>query len=303
MSFRQSTLQAILEEVRDVNKRVQSVEKNVYEIKNGMAAGSSRPDAPPPIARPVRAVQYNRTISVSNYLREKIKEHNDFCDDCKYLEFLSVDEVTNKQQNSNAIMCIEQLLRSKLAEQYGKMTWEKAESNRETAKKAGSVILAASKMKDLAVFAQAQVQWAIRMLAAAKMKSKSRTDAPKPGDVAEGNKSGENGPLENDGDMSGALNRTYGNYSSVIRNENNAANGSETLDDITPASLKASNAGYTVLHRSANRVLISGRKRPRAPQPRAPTTKRSHRKNSKGNKRQVQRRDDRIPSSSDEDKL
>lgn len=224
MSSSRPTLQAIWEELKDQRRLFDGMQKDVSQIKQDVQTLSPQSRLAHPIPRPIRGIDYNRTISVATYLREKINEHNAQCNECKYLEFPGPEQTTDKQLNSNAIASIESLLKVKLDGAFGVRTWEKVQSDPALSKKAELVVLAASKMDDLAVFAQAQGQWAIRMLAAAKMKSKMRA-----------NGKGQEGENEDDEE-----------------DDSNNQNGDAT---------RGGGTGSQVIHRSANRVLISGRSR------------------------------------------
>lgn len=160
----------ILAAINALTEKFDNVDDNVNQIKEYLKDLVPKSGLPG-ITRPVRGTDFNRTANVAEFLRTRIKEHNDTSTSLKYVEF---DEgLTDKQLNTAAKKIIGGLLREKLGAGYGRMTWEQGQNEHPT--RTEKVVNEGKKMNDLRVFAQAEGQWAIRMLASEKMKSKLRS--------------------------------------------------------------------------------------------------------------------------------
>lgn len=149
------TLEELVHEVKGLGERVAILEPRTF-----LPAIESPPNP-------------NNFVNVARYLREVITRRNMSIPDGqrKYFEF--PEDLTDTQINSDALLYLDGVLTMHLTEHYGKRTWSEVYESEKI--RCERIILFAKRQQELAVFAQAAAQWAIRKLVENKMKSKLRT--------------------------------------------------------------------------------------------------------------------------------
>ena len=145
-------------------------------IMNSVLTPRQASEELPKIAKPIRGVDYNRTINPVMWMREKIDIHNQNATGKTYQQF---DDANDHSVAVNAKIIIGRLLRDKLGEHYGKLTWAQACAKRSCRDKCEQVVREACTIQELLPFTYGYDGWAIRMLCEAKMKSARRTSTVK----------------------------------------------------------------------------------------------------------------------------
>lgn len=186
-----ATLAALRNEIKQLSSNLKEMSSDLQVLKVGFAALDNKASAIldtiknaapvgtsgvlPPITPPRRGSDYNRSVSVAAFMREKIAIYNAEAHegDAIYLEF--DEEATDKQLNKQAIDSLEMLLHGKAEMAFGRMTWAQFQTSKP--RRAKEIVETAARLKELEVFAQASGQWAIKMLIAQRMKSKARNSA------------------------------------------------------------------------------------------------------------------------------
>lgn len=130
-----------------------------------------------PIPKPRQGKEIKRTTSVAAWLFEEINylNSNISSGEQKYLQF--PDNISHRRLNNDCIRELEGILSYHIPDLCGEVTWEEACNLKP--KECESVIREARNLPELAVFAQAAGQWALRMLCANKMRSKLATKVGK----------------------------------------------------------------------------------------------------------------------------
>ena len=125
-----------------------------------------------PVPRPKQGVQFARGASVTKFLRQYTKEKNagKGNSEPRYEEFL--EDVTDRQYNTDAMNTLEWILGLHLGSDLGVRSWEQV--CKQSPGKMGLIMQDAVRAPELRVFAQAARQWAIQMLITNKMNSRIR---------------------------------------------------------------------------------------------------------------------------------
>ena len=157
-------MRVLVTKVNDLQEQVRFIQPQTY---------------PHPIPKPRQGKEFSKFTSVAGWLFDAITELNqDIVEgNRKYLQF--PEEVDFRRLNSDCIRELEGLMSFQIPDLCGKVTWEKAYSRRP--KDCEKVIRKARVLPELAVFAQAAGQWALRMLCANKMRTLMATNLKKSG--------------------------------------------------------------------------------------------------------------------------
>ena len=152
-------IRVLVTKVNDLQEQVRTIQPQTYLH---------------PIPKPRQGKEFSRSTSVAGWLFEAITELNQGIAEGnqKYLQF--PEDIDFRRLNSDCIRELEGFMSFHIPDLCGKVTWEEVYSRRP--KDCEKVIREARVLPELAVFAQAAGQWALRMLCANKMRTLMATN-------------------------------------------------------------------------------------------------------------------------------
>ncbi|KAI0564021.1 hypothetical protein FGB62_31g115 [Gracilaria domingensis] len=145
------------------------------------------PSALPPIASPVRGVDFAREPNVTALMRAAIESRNSSIPKVheRYIQFR--DDVSDKKLNSDTKDALGVLMLQHIGPEFGKLSWSKASKSTHIAQ-CEMVIQKAAESRDFTVYRQSSNLWCIRRFGEQRMKSKKSAVKGKklePGSVGE----------------------------------------------------------------------------------------------------------------------